>query len=177
METACTTDTAALVGDATMSDNGSGSTPCCSPRCALVGVLIVLLTVLVNMWLATSELARLSGCLGVPIALTLAGWWALAEGLHSTDTTKDVDVAGWLYYFPAVPSACTAASFLSVILGRVFRPVDGAIFTPLLGHFFLAFCAVSALGCLLASGRCACWRHRSSIAAAKPYNGAIRESA
>jgi len=130
--------------------------------CGLITVAIVIGSILINMWLSTHEFARLAGCLGLPIFLNLTGWCWLADGLRFEDTAMfNDDLAGSLYYLPAIPSAITLVSFTSVLLSRLFRP-DMPIFTPLLGQFFLAFCLVNVFGCLLVSTRsyALCWRHR-----------------
>lgn len=109
-----------------------------------------------------SELAALLLVLGVPIALTLAGWIFLADGLREEDTAMfDDPQAGLLYSIPAVPSAITLTTFLGVIVHRIFLP-DQPVFTPLLGQFFLAFSATSLLGPILVCTRryTLCWRHR-----------------
>ena len=111
---------------------------------------------------SASELAALLLVLGVPIALTLAGWIVLADGLREEDTAIfDDPQAQLLYSIPAVPSAITLTTFLGVIVHRIFLP-DQPVFTPLLGQFFLAFCAASLLGCILVCTRryTLCWRHR-----------------
>ena len=159
---------AALVDKALpKSDSSAAQQP--SPwQCALITALIFIATILVNVWLSTHEFARLAGYLGLPIVLTLIGWWVLADGLRFEDTReamfKDNEMTGslsWLYYCPAIPSAITLVSFTSVVLSRVFNP-GKPIFTPLLGQFFLAYCVVNVFGCLLVSTRSytLCWRHR-----------------
>jgi hypothetical protein len=112
---------------------------------------------------SVSEFAALLLVLGLPIALTLAGWISLADGLRFEDVAMfPDDQAGLLYSIAAVPTAITLSAFLGVVVHRFFLQPDQPVFTLLLGRFFLAFCAVSTLGCLFVSCRhyLLCWRHR-----------------
>ena len=156
---------ASLVDRSAPTSESVPTPPSAKDKQKLVLVLVVLVVLIIGgAWLsATSEWVALGSCLGVPILLTLCGWFALADGLRQEDTAmfKD-DMAGALYSIPMIPSAITVSAFIGIIVSRLFR--GDVVFTALLGQFFAAFCVVTVVGCCLVGCReyLLCWRHRDS---------------